>query len=161
MKMRYFITCICLLLLASCSKDLEVNKVPDFNVTTESTTYKVGEEVKFNITGTADNLSFYSGTPNNDYAYRNGRVIDLGNSGASMVFSSSVDGGTQANQLSVLASTNFNGDYSSIQSLQAATWVDITNRFVFGSTTTFLTSGEKDISDLLEPGSPIYIAFKY
>ena len=67
----------------------------------------------------------------------------------------------RANQLSVLASTDFNGDYSSLAKVKAATWVDITSRFKLGTNATFVASGIKDITDLMVAGKPIYIAFKY
>jgi len=161
MKLKYYIICLGLLFLASCSKDLEVSKAPDFNVTTEANTFKVNEPVTFKFTGGADNISFYSGKPSNDYAFKDGRVIELGNVGATMVFTSSVQLGAQANQLTVLASNDFDGNYESLESVKEATWVDITSRFALGTSTTFLNSGEKDISDLIVDGKPIYIAFKY
>src|SRR5690606_25939464 len=129
MKLKYYIICLGLLFLASCSKDLEVGKAPDFNVTTESTTFKVDEPVTFKFTGGADNISFYSGMPSNDYAFKDGRVIELGNVGATMVFTSSVQLGSQANQLTVLASNDFDGNYENLESVKDATWIDITNRF--------------------------------
>jgi len=81
--------------------------------------------------------------------------------GATMEFTSSVQVGTQTKQLSILASTDFNGDYSSLAKIKAATWTDITSRFALGTTATFKATGAKDISDLIVPGKPIYIAYKY
>ena len=78
-----------------------------------------------------------------------------------MGFTSSVQVGTQTNQLSILASTDFNGDYSSLDKVKAAIWTDITNRFVLGTNATFKATGAIDISDLTVAGKPIYIAYKY
>jgi hypothetical protein len=162
MKLKYYNMLLGLLLMASCSKEIKVAKAPGFDVTTEATTYKVGQEITFNIKGgDADIISFYSGETLNDYAFKDGRAIDVKGAGATMAFQSSVQLGTQANQLSILASTDFNGDYSSLAKVKAATWTDITSRFALGTKTVFLASGTKEISDLMVPGKPIYIAFKY
>lgn len=152
---------LAVLLLASCNKDLEVTATPDFNVTTDATTYKAGQEIVFNFTGNAHIISFYSGETLKDYAFKDGRTIDLKGAGATLEFSSSVQLGTQAKQVTVLASTDFNGDYSSLDKVKAATWTDITSRFTLGTSATFLATGAKDISDLIVAGKPIYIAFKY
>lgn len=150
-----------MLLMASCDKEI-LTEAPAFDVTTETNTFKAGKEIKFDIKGgDAHMISFYSGETLKDYASKDGRVIDVKGVGATIAFQSSVQVGTQANQLTVLASTNFNGDYSSLAKVKAATWVDITSRFALGTSATFLASGTKDISDLMLPGKPIYFAFKY
>ncbi len=150
------------LLMASCDKPILEAEAPAFDVTTEKNTYKAGEVVKFNVTGgDAQMISFYSGELLKEYSSNEGRVIDVAGGGASMSFNSSVQLGTQANQVSIWASTNFSGDYSSLAKVKAATWVDITSRFTLGTSATLLASGVKDISDLLLPGKPIYIAFRY
>lgn len=153
------------LLMASCDKGLVVPDAPEFDATTESNTYKAGEEITFNIKGgDAQIISFYSGEPLNDYALKDGRTVDVTGAGATMEFQNSVQTGTQANQLSVLYSTNFNGDYSSLASVKAATWTDITSRFApLATSATFVPTAitPKDITDLIVPGKPIYFAYKY
>lgn len=150
-----------LLIMASCEEIIEVD-MPDFDVTTGSATYQVGEEITFNIKGgDAHIVSFYSGETFKDYAFINGRVVNVSGTGATMQFQSSVQLGSQANQLSVLASSDFNGDYSSLETVKAATWTDITDRFLLGTNTAFKASGNVDISDLMVEDEPIYIAFKY
>lgn len=162
MKFNYYNILFGTLLMASCSKELEVEKAPDFDVTTETATFKAGQPVMFNVTGgEAHIISFYSGETLKDYAFKDGRAIDVKAVGATMDFTSSLQGGAQANQLSILASTDFNGDYSSLAKVKAATWTDITSRFAIGTTAAFVASGVKDISDLMVAGKPIYIAFKY
>lgn len=160
MKLKYYTFFLGLIFISSCSKDIEVNK-PDFDVATNSTTYKVGEDVKFSFSGSANYVSFYSGEEGNDYTFKAGREIDIASEPVMMGFTSSLQSGTQTNQLSILISSDFNGNYGSIESLSSATWTDITSRFALGTTATFLASGVKDISDLIVPGKPIYIAFKY
>lgn len=161
MKFRLYYMLLGAILLASCSKQLDVKDAPDFNVTTSSASFQAGKEVTFNFTGNAHTISFYSGETLKDYGFRGGRVLDVKGAGATLEFSSSVQLGTQTNQVSVLASTDFNGDYSSLAKVKAATWVDITSRFTLGTTATFVATGAKDVSDLIVPGKPLYIAFKY
>jgi hypothetical protein len=117
--------------------------------------------INFNFKGNAQDISFYSGETLTDYAFKEGRMIDVKGKGITMEFSSSVQVGTQVSPLTILASTDFNGDYSSLAKVKSATWTDITNRFTFGNNATFFATGKKDISDLTVPGKPIYIAFKY
>ena len=158
MKIRYYISLLGLLILASCETEIET---PDFRVTTDANTYQVGEEIRFLIQGNADMISFYSGEPTNDYAFRSGRVIDVSDEGTELVFSSGVTGGEQEDQLSLLASTDFDGGYDDLEGVKSANWIDITERFQWGTTATFLNSTAQDISDLLVVGQPIYFAFKY
>jgi len=150
------------LIMASCEKPTLDADAPAFDVSAEKTTVKAGEVVKFMITGgEAQNISFYSGELLKQYDAKAGRVVDVAGQGATLAFTSSVQLGTQANQVSLLASTNFNGDYSSVAKVKAATWVDITNRFKLGTNATLLASGTVDVSDLIVAGKPIYFAFRY
>jgi hypothetical protein len=158
MKFKYYIMLWGVFLLASCETEIET---PDFQVSTASTTYQAGEAIRFVIEGNADMISFYSGEPTNDYAFREGRIVNVADAGATLQFTSGVTGGTQEDQLTFLASTDFDGNYDNLASVQAADWIDITDRFTFGTSATFLNSTTQDISDLLVPGSPIYFAFRY
>ena len=161
MKFKYYSMLAGVLLMASCDKEI-LTEAPAFDVTTEATTFKAGQEIKFDIKGgDAHMISFYSGETLKDYSSKDGRVIDVKGAGATMAFQSSVQVGTQANQLTVLASTNFSGDYSTLGKVKAATWTDITSRFKLGTSTAFLASGTIDITDLMIAGKPIYFAFKY
>ena len=165
MKLSYYIIIFGLITAASCQKKLEVKDAPDFEVSTEASTYKVGDEVKFKITGNADIISFYSGEELNDYAFKDGRVVDVKGKGYTVSFRSSLrpgdPGPTQEDQLSVLYSTNFTGNYADLASVKSATWVDITDSFNFGYTPTFELSTDADLSDVVVPGKPIYFALKY
>lgn len=170
MKLKYYNMLVGVLLMTSCEKSLPEVDTPDFDVTTKSTVYKVGDKVTFDITGEAHIVSFYSGEPLKEFAYKDGRIVDATNAGAKLSFTSAVVGGSQGTlstttppQLKVMASTNFSGNYD-ISSVQAATWTDITSRFSYSiSPTVFATSTVVDISDLLDvaTGKPIYIAYKY
>lgn len=162
MKRSSIITLSVLLLLTACSRQLDVD-TPDFDVTLKAGTLKAGQAVDFNITGNAHVISFYSGELLKEYDFRTGRKFDVSQGGLTMQFTSSLQVGTQTNQLTILASSNFDGDYSSVAKLKAATWTDITSRFTLGTTATFVSSGAAptDISDLMVPGKPLYIAFRY
>lgn len=147
--------------MSSCKDNLEIS-TPVFDVTTAKTTYKAGESIKFDIKGGETHMiTFYSGEVLKDYALKDGRVIDVSKSGITGSFTSSVQLGTQTNQIAILASTNFNGDYSSVAKVKAATWTDITSRFAIGTGSALLASGAKDLSDLVVAGKPLYIAFRY
>lgn len=144
----------------SCSKELEVNGgTPDLKVSIEGKSFRAGEPVKFNFTGNAGLISFYSGEVFHDYAFKDGRVLEPGK--LSLSFNTNVQYGTQANQFSVQASTDFNGNYASFDNVRAATWTDITSRFAIGTGTTYVPSGIKDITDLTKEDKPLYIAFRY
>ena len=160
-RINYIIIFFGLMFLASCNKDIVKLDTPDFDVSTSSLTYKAGVPIEFNITGNAHVISFYSGETLKEYAYKDGRVIDAKDAGVTMEFSSSQQSGTQKDQISLYASTNFNGDYSSVASVKAATWTDITSRFAFGTNATFKATGKIDVSDITVAGKPTYFAFKY
>lgn len=171
MKLKYDYMLAGLLLMASCSKELTVSSAPDFEVSTDKTTYQVGEEIYFNIKGgDADEISFYSGETSKNYAFKDGRTIDISAAPLTMEFQNSVQLGAQANQLSVLYSTDFNGDYSSVAAIKKATWTDITSRWPLATNATFVPAVpalpasqdiSRDISALKVPGKPLYIGFRY
>ena len=162
MKLKYYSILFAGLLVGSCEKPELEAEVPEFDATTATATVKAGVPVKFAIKGgDAQTISFYSGELLKEYSSKMGRVVDVNGAGATVAFTSSVQLGTQINQLTVMASSNFNGDYSSLAKVKAATWVDITSRFALGTSATLLASGAKDISDLIVAGKPLYIAFRY
>ena len=166
MKLRYHILLFGLFAMVSCQKNLVVKNAPDFNVSVdEATTYTAGTPVVFNLQGNADVISFYSGEIFHDYAFREGRQVDVAGRGFNLSFRSAeapgTPAGTQANQFAILASTDFSGNYDDLASVKSATWTDITGRFTLGNSATFAASGTQDISDLLVDGKPIYFALKY
>lgn len=164
MRFKYIVSALCLGIFASCDK--EDISAPDFNVTS----YKVEavvdssgntvNQVTFNFSGDAAVISFYPGILGNDYAFREGRILDV--KALLSSFSTTLDNGTQNNQLSVLVSTDFNGTYD-ITNIRAATWTDITSRYVLNTrgASASLPSGTKDIKDLVADGKPLYYAFRY
>lgn len=169
MKLSIYIISIALFMLASCNKEikLELNGGSPENFSVKlnaNNTYKVGQDVVFDMSGKANIISFYSGELYRDYSFKDGRILEMSN--PTVAFTTAVTGGTQANQLSILASTDFNGVYNDtlkapLTDIHAATWTDITSRFALGTSATFLASGAKNISDLAVAGKPLYLAFKY
>jgi hypothetical protein len=165
MKLINIALLMCLAIFASCEKEGEITET-DFNVTdytVKSVLDTAGNAVKqvtFNFKGDASIISFYPGLLGNDYAYREGRI--LGVNGLLSSFSTTLDNGTQDNQFSVMVSSNFSGIYD-ITNIRAATWTDITNRYVLNTrgASASLPSGTKDIKDLLVDGKPLYYGFRY
>ncbi len=156
-------------LLVSCSKEQEI-ATPEFDVTTEFSTYKKGEAITFKFTGNPQLISVYTGEVGKDYAFKDGRQTDV--SDLKLALSSSVtdEPGTGTKQLgmfSLLVSTDFNGDYSSYSSVKSATWTDITSRLakMEAATTSTITvatpTAGLNLTDLRVAGKPFYIAFKY
>lgn len=161
MKRFIFLIPIALLLFSSCEKDLKVDAAPDFEVAVATPSVRAGEEVLFNMSGYADIIAMYTGEPGRDYNFKDGRVIEFSYKGATMSFSSGVTGGTQEDQLRVLISNNFSGDYSSLSAIKSATWTDITDSLTLATNAAFVSAGVLDISRFTEAGGPVYVAFKY
>lgn len=157
MKFINYLVLVLLLCFAGCKKTVEVT-VPRFEVTTDKKIYTTGEEVKFIFDGDPGLISFYSGEPEKDYAYKDGRIIDM--TKLRMSFNTSRQFGTQLDQYSVLASTDFNGKYD-ITNVKAANWTDITSRFDIATGATYVSSGVKDVSDLIVDGKPLYIVLRF
>lgn len=152
---------ICGLLFFTACEELAVD-APGVEITASSTTAQAGQPVRFTFEGYADMIAFYSGEPRNDYAHKDGRVVDVAGSNVSLVFSSALAvAGTQIPELKLYASNDFDGDYSSLASVKAATWVDITSRFKYGTNATFVNSTTQNVTDLTAGGKPIYFAFSY
>lgn len=148
--------------MSACEKGLEVKDQPQLEAGLEQgVTYHAGEPVKFLLSGQADMISLYSGEVYHDYTYKDGRNIDTHSDDVLLQFNSAVASGSQNDQLSILLSTDFNGDYSDINAVHQATWQDITGRFVLASGSSFTSSSVQSIKDLLQEGKPFYLAFRY
>jgi plastocyanin len=162
MKKILFIVLIATLML-SCKKFADAPTL-NFDVTVAKTTYKVGEQVNFQITGgDAHQISFYSGKVGNAYAFKDTKRVDALKE---LYFSFETHNSPTANASipTVLISTDFNGIYD-YENLSKATWVDMTSRFIFGAPAVFETgwtsSTTQEIMALTEKGKPFYIAYKY
>jgi hypothetical protein len=138
----------------------EVPIVKEFNVTTEGTTFKVGERVRFTLEGDPEAINFYSGEMFQQYAFKDGRVGTVFN--PLLSFSLYTPSNTRRDQFFVMVSNDFDGDYSSLTSVKEATWVNVTNKMTFPSlANTYTSSGNMDLSEYTESGKPFYFAFKY
>ena len=146
---------ICLL-AASCTKRDEVG-TPVFDVTTSSTTYKVGDTITFNFTGNPQNIVFWSGMPGHVYEYRD-RLFTTGNK-LLVKFNTYQQFGVR-NNLTVLVSNNFNGTYDTTN-VKAATWTDITNRVTLSQGADQVQSGTVDLSEFTDGNKSATIAFRY
>lgn len=164
MRFKYIIPALSLAIFASCDK--EGISEPDFNVTgyeVTSVTDTAGNAVKqvtFSFSGDAAVISFYPGILGNDYAFREGRVLDV--KALLSSFSTTLNNGAQENQLSVMVSSDFNGTYD-ITNIHAATWTDITSYYALNTrgASASLPSGTKDIREFVVDGKPLYYAYRY
>jgi hypothetical protein len=174
---RYVILLCIGILVASCNKDLEelgpsegetetpTPPVPmQFDVKMKETnTFKAGDTVKFILEGNANVVDFYSGTAGNDYSYRDKERFY--NVLASLSFESNK---TPANSNNIdcaelFYTTDFNGVYT-YDNVKSADWQSLTNRFQFQSelqatSTTYLASGNVDITEVFKAGKPVYFAW--
>jgi len=122
-------------LFVSCEKEGVVS-IPSFDVTGYDVTSTIDtagnpvQQVTFNLSGDASIISYYSGIIGSEYSYREGRILEV--SGLRSSFTSVAPTGAQQNSLSIMASTDFNGIYDK-ENVQAATWIDITNRYALNS----------------------------
>lgn len=130
----------------------------DFDAALQQGTYKVGDSVRFDLSGNADIITFYSGKAGNNHDAIATQVL------ANKVifsFDSRMNNAGQADQLKILTSTNYSGA-NSVDALHAASWQDITNKFTLsGVSTAFSPSGNVDITSMVKNNQPFYIAVKY
>ncbi len=141
--------------LFSCKKeDISTN---DFDVTLINNPTKVGDTAFFSIEGNPDFITFYSGEKGRNIDYRSRLSADSSIPQISFTsFGQSLS--TQfPNSISLLISSNYNGDSLSINS---ATWADITNRAIFSTGTTSTASGTISLADFRNLDT-VYVAFRY
>lgn len=164
MKKIYFIKLVLISLgfiFFSCDRqDLET---PEFTVWTDSITYKVGDEITFKFSGNPENIVFWSGEAGHVFENRN-RLSEKGTL-QTFQFTSQVGAGSQNNNLSVLISKDFNGNYDSVN-VSKASWIDVTGRCILSSSATTASgpsalSGQIDITDIDNTSKPLYFAFHY
>lgn len=161
MKKIIFVLSVSGLFLAACSEK-EIQAPDDFEVAVTTTKYKLGDSVQFNLSGAPDNITFYSGEPGHEYDKRDFFSSDEGT--LTLQFNSQTRAGaTLPRNISVLISTDFNGEYNE-QDVKAAKWTDITGRAVMPANTASnadVVSGEINLDDLKVKDRPMYVAFRY
>ncbi len=160
-KLKYILGALLITSVYACKKDTP--DAPTFNVVTSKAEYNLADSVEFQMSGYADVIGFYSGEAGKEYRYRNRLESDQGK--MHLNIQTQVLYGTQANNLSLLYSTDFDNIYS-VAGISKATWTDITNRFTLstaaaGAVGTAVTSADVDLSDLPVSGKPIFFAFKW
>lgn len=159
----------------ACEKGLTV-ETPDFNVSAMNSKVKAGDTVIFNLQGTADIITFYSGEFGNDYAYKD-RDSLVPVEALNLSFENTVrnQGGVeplcQDDQLHVLISNSLDLDDAvsaadSLERIEEADWLDLTDRFVWSpltcwSTNPYISSGVVDILHNIEKNEETFIAFRY
>jgi hypothetical protein len=153
---KFFFHTIIVLLLASCSKRDEVG-TPEFEVSANASTYKLGDSIIFTFKGNPQNIVFWPGTPGKTYEYRN-RTFTTGNK-LLVKFNTYQQFGIR-NNMSVLISNDFNG-ISDTNSVKAATWTDITSRFTLSQGADQVQSGTVDLSEFTAGNKAATIAFRY
>lgn len=144
------------LVVLACNKRDKVG-VPEFNVATPSTTYKIGDTIAFNFSGNAQYISFWAGTPGHEYQHRD----RLFNTGYKLLvrFNTYQQFGIR-NNMTVLVSNNFNGTYDTTN-VKKATWTDITSRATLSQGADQVPSGILDLSEFTDGNKSATIAFRY
>ena len=142
--------------MLSCEKRDEV-KPPDFEVSTEKLTFKVGETVRFKFSGDPHNIVFWSGLPGRKYEFKD-RTAEVGSK--LFVYFNTFQQFYIANNLRVMVSNNYNGIYDPTN-VNAATWTDITARCVLSNGADQTPSGRIDLTEFAEGNKDVTLAFRY
>ncbi|MFY0255185.1 DUF5017 domain-containing protein [Chitinophaga sp. 30R24] len=151
---------VTLFTLSSCSKELSLKTI-SFDASTAQNNYTPDDTIRFNLSGNADYVTFYSGLPGNRYKYSN-RTSASGT--PILLFTSARANGTQPNSLKIMVSSDFNGlgtdTATTLANISAANWKDFTDKATL-STGTAVSSGPINLTDMANTNKPVYIAFKY
>lgn len=172
MKTSKFLIGMVMLFLMACVKE-DVDR-PTFDVLDKDVVVNVGDSLRFNFTGDANIITFYSGEPGSVYEYKDRTQKELEGTVELSFATRVMNSYDLPREVDVMVSTDFNGNYT-FDDVSSADWTNISDRFSFSapvdgktpSTVTpscalTVTSGcNSDISDLLEPGKPFYVAFRY
>lgn len=160
MKKNGFILMALLPLYAvSCNKSLECDW-PALTVRAEIEEVCAGEPVTFSLSGHADYISFWSGEYGSDYEHRDGREVETGWE-YTMSFTSKVTKGSQKEQLSMLVSNSFDGNYLDFDDIISSDWTDVTRRFEWASSGSPVFSTAQSLVEFMDDVKPLYVAFRY
>lgn len=162
--MYMIVTGFVIIIFNACKQDTQIVSPYDFYVSVPQTNYKVGDTVRFQLSGNYGGyITFYSGEIGRNYANAN-RISQAGVN--KLVFQTSMQQGVvppaaSLDSLKLMISTNLAG-YDSA-SIAKATWVDITARNTKWPTslaTTYTTSDSVDVSDF-NTAQQVNFAFHY
>ncbi len=166
MQLKYIIAAalITIVALSACNKKISaITPTLGITINNQRTSvgdtlyFTLGDTVKFNMAGYADNIMFYSGEIAHQYQYAN-RTTAIGV--PVMSFTSNAVNGTQTNTLQVLATDKLAMMDSS--HIVGASWTDITSRAVLSTGSGAVASGNINLSDLVSgPTDSLFFAFKY
>lgn len=145
----------------SCQRDEVV--LPQMDVKPDKAVYKVNDSVRFQFTGDADMITFYSGEKGKEYKHR--ERVELEGGDLRVNIESQVLYGIQNDNLRLFVSTDFNGKYTK-EDVESAAWTDISNRLTWcvaagGAVGVRTVSDYASIKDLVKSGQPLYFGFKY
>lgn len=160
-KTVYILTMLLLVtfVFQSC-EDLEAVDTPNFEVSFDSTA-KVGEPILFSVSNAPNFLNFYSGEFGHEYKNRD-RTKAEGSFSLSFDTSRHYQDGTSRTDgaWQLLFSSDYSGS-GTAEDVQAATWTDISDRFVFATDRSYnlTNSGVVDITDL-STDKPLYFALR-
>ncbi|WP_304062388.1 DUF5017 domain-containing protein [Pedobacter glucosidilyticus] len=167
---KIYIIPLLIMLFSACNKK-EVTEL-SFSVKTEKNSYKVGDTVRFLISGNPEQLIFYSGLEGSRYIYKDRTVAESDN--ITVEFATNRRYGSDVQQprsFRVFASQKFNGQYTEANINESADWTDITTAFTLSglqsNDNTYVSSGVVNLLSLsslgltLDKSKPVYFAFKY
>ena len=121
---------------------------------------KAGEPITFSLTGNnANNVVFYSGESGHNFDFRERFYAD---NDMVVNFSTWVRYGEIYQNLQFLVSNHFNGIYDE-GSVEAANWIDLSDKFTFSSGVDRTPSGEVSLKEYAgdDPNAQLYVAFRY
>lgn len=120
---------------------------------------KVGEPVTFSLTGNnANNVVFYSGESGHNFDFRERFYAD---NDMVVNFSTFVRNGVDQ-LLKFKVSMDFDGVYEK-EHVEAATWIDLSERFIFSTGSDNTLSGETSLKEIAgnDPNAKLYMAFHH
>ena len=144
-----------------------------FGVSTGMSTVTAGTPVSFTFSGDVRTISMYSGEQYHEYRYADEDRLEP--AASMMSFMNALSAGNQPNCTSVKVSADFSGVMTE-ESIIAATWTDITDRFTMPGEIKgdlnpvskidtynqyFVKSGECDLAPYFTDSKKLYIAFFY
>lgn len=145
------------LVCASCIKEDIASA--DLQVSTKASSYRIGDTVVFRFEGTPDNIVFYSGEDGHNYALKDRLYAD---NDLQIDFKTLVQWGVIYDNLKLLVSNNFSGEYTK-EEIEKATWVDISEKAVFSTGNDHTPSGTVSLKSYSSPADTgsLYLAFRY